>query len=401
MRETINNSKLYFPNLNGLRAIGAFIVMIGHVAVIRSLLGLPHYSWFPIPGKVGVTLFFVLSGFLITSLLLRELNRTQRVRLKEFYVRRILRIWPLYYLLVLLGLVVFNRVGFLQVPHYSNLVYQHMSITNLLILLFILPNFTGYYIPYTDQRWSIVVEEQFYLIQPLLVKIFKKRKLLYILFLIILFSANIFNLIVDQFGLEYYLSTGVISSIHLQLKYFGCIAVGCLFSLTFFKRKKRIDKIIYSRFMQYFVLILLFVSVVAGTYIFKTEELIDYRIYALLFGFLVVNAAQNKGTVYKMETPVFNFLGKISYGIYMYHPVCIGITIFMVSLITRNILWQDIIIYPIAILLTVLVAWLSFNYFEMVFLRLKTKFQSALVRSRQPDSQSEMSLILGKSARTI
>ena len=46
--------KLYFPNLNGLRAIGAGIVMIGHVEFIKSLWNMPHYSWFPIPGKIGV-----------------------------------------------------------------------------------------------------------------------------------------------------------------------------------------------------------------------------------------------------------------------------------------------------------------------------------------------------------
>ncbi|MBS1655131.1 MAG: acyltransferase, partial [Bacteroidetes bacterium] len=172
----LQKTKVYFPNLNGLRAIGALIVMIGHIEFLKRFWHVPSYDWFPIPGKIGVTLFFALSGFLITSLLLQELKQTKKVSLRKFYIRRILRIWPLYYTIVFLGILILNNIGFLKMPVYSDHVYQNLSLTNILILLFILPNFTNFYIPFADQKWSIVIEEQFYLVQPLIIKIFKRRR---------------------------------------------------------------------------------------------------------------------------------------------------------------------------------------------------------------------------------
>jgi len=126
--------------------------MIGHVEFIKSLWNMVSYDWFPIPGKIGVTLFFALSGFLITSLLLEELSVRHTVQLKKFYLRRIFRIWPLYYMVVGLSLVVFNRLDILKIPGISGQVYDHLTLTNVLILIFLLPNITHFYIPYADQR---------------------------------------------------------------------------------------------------------------------------------------------------------------------------------------------------------------------------------------------------------
>ena len=90
--------KIYFPNLNGLRFIAAFMVIVHHVEQFKSLFGLEnvfHESPFiSIVGKLGVVLFFVLSGFLITYLLLVEEEVTGTISIKSFYIRRFLRIWP-------------------------------------------------------------------------------------------------------------------------------------------------------------------------------------------------------------------------------------------------------------------------------------------------------------------
>lgn len=93
---------MYFKNLNSVRFIAATFVVIHHIEQLKGLAGYPYRSWYVL-GRTGVILFFALSGFLITSLLLAEQRETGCIHLRKFYVRRALRIWPLYYLIVGLG----------------------------------------------------------------------------------------------------------------------------------------------------------------------------------------------------------------------------------------------------------------------------------------------------------
>src|SRR3984957_20361170 len=202
MNKVGKSGSVYFPNLNGLRAIGAFIVMIVHVDFIKMLRGIPVDPWWPVAGKIGVALFFSLSGFLITSLLFNELQKTKTIRLKDFYIRRILRIWPLYYWVVLLGLLVLNRIPALKIPVLSDAMYQNMTLAGVVNVLLIIPNFTHFYIPYSDQRWSIIVEEQFYLIQPAVMRIFRKRKVLVVVFCLLACSSEIARGLIRVFHLE-------------------------------------------------------------------------------------------------------------------------------------------------------------------------------------------------------
>jgi peptidoglycan/LPS O-acetylase OafA/YrhL len=114
---TINSktSSVYFENLNAIRFIAASLVVFHHIEQIKAIFGLPNF-WnnevFFIIGKLGVILFFVLSGFLISYLLYKEKELTNTIGIKNFYVRRILRIWPLYFLIILLALFLFpHSVG--------------------------------------------------------------------------------------------------------------------------------------------------------------------------------------------------------------------------------------------------------------------------------------------------
>jgi len=101
------NQKIHFPGLNGIRAIAAMTVLIFHIDQF-----LPHFDLKPVfhgPGmaEYAVTLFFVLSGYLITHLLLLEKEKFQKIDLPKFYIRRILRIWPIYYAVLFIGLLIF------------------------------------------------------------------------------------------------------------------------------------------------------------------------------------------------------------------------------------------------------------------------------------------------------
>ncbi|HZG00492.1 MAG TPA: acyltransferase, partial [Chitinophagales bacterium] len=164
-----SSKNFYIPGLDPLRAVAAVSVAVTHIEQIKTTNGLPNASDLPFfvhtGGHIGVVLFFVLSGFLITLLLLRELESTGRISYKDFYARRILRIWPLYYFILIATAVLWS--------------YQPSWLTALLCFT-ILPNVAHVadigWVP-SPPVWSIGVEEQFYLVWPLVVFLFRKSLL--------------------------------------------------------------------------------------------------------------------------------------------------------------------------------------------------------------------------------
>src|SRR5690606_24795997 len=108
----IGKDRIYLPGLNGIRAIAAFAVVISHTNGRLGEFGLSKLPYWDLAG-FGVTIFFTLSGFLITYLLLKERAKTGTIKVRKFYVRRLLRIWPLYYfyLFLILAIVGFSALG--------------------------------------------------------------------------------------------------------------------------------------------------------------------------------------------------------------------------------------------------------------------------------------------------
>lgn len=102
----MTTNAIHLPGLNGLRALAALTVLWGHVFQ-RDFgnWGIEGYS-LPLLRFDGVTLFFVISGFLITFLLLNEHERSRTISVPKFYMRRVLRIWPLYYVYMVIALTV-------------------------------------------------------------------------------------------------------------------------------------------------------------------------------------------------------------------------------------------------------------------------------------------------------
>lgn len=153
MREAAATSSdkgsFYIPSLDGLRAIAWAIVFFSHVGGRRF-----------VPGGFGVTIFFFLSGFLITTLMRVELEQTGRVHLKQFYLRRVLRILPPMYTALSLAFVLSLIVGW---PVTGNaLLAQGFHFTNYHLAL----GGTGRALG-TDALWSLSVEEHFYLLFPI------------------------------------------------------------------------------------------------------------------------------------------------------------------------------------------------------------------------------------------
>jgi peptidoglycan/LPS O-acetylase OafA/YrhL len=172
--------RVYFPELDGMRFIAFLLVYIFHGGVpwpvLIQLVGRNVGSALAGNGGYGVQLFFILSGYLITTLLLREEARYGRIALRAFWIRRILRIWPLYYLVVVIGFFV---LPFLQ-PSFIARFYLSTLKIHLVPFLLFLGNWSMALIAPAPSDaisvlWSVCVEEQFYLIVPLLIALVGPR----------------------------------------------------------------------------------------------------------------------------------------------------------------------------------------------------------------------------------
>jgi peptidoglycan/LPS O-acetylase OafA/YrhL len=156
------SAKIHFSGLNALRFFAAYFVLLHHGETIRHKFGLPNfegYSFFQ-NGALAVSFFFVLSGFLITYLLLTEIQKTGDVSLKKFYWRRVLRIFPLYYLLVIIGLIIIPvLLHFINYPNTQPYDTATGGVLFLFFLSFVVNSAFGSHL--LEPLWSIGVEEYF------------------------------------------------------------------------------------------------------------------------------------------------------------------------------------------------------------------------------------------------
>ncbi len=216
LSEAINQK--YFPSLNGLRGISIIMVVVAHLHLSNN-----NYFNIIFNGSLGVNIFFVLSGFLITTLCIREQKLTNDISLYNFYVRRILRIFPVAYL-------------YLAVLFILNIVY-HLSISRIQFLgsLLYVMNFSYFKINsfswFTGHYWSLSVEEQFYIIFPFILKKSFKAFFYSIVFIVIALPLLYHS---EEFFKP--LSHGIFHFFTHYFIKFQSTAVGCLFSILAFKK---------------------------------------------------------------------------------------------------------------------------------------------------------------------
>jgi peptidoglycan/LPS O-acetylase OafA/YrhL len=370
----VKKQKIYFPNLNGLRFIAAFLVIIHHLEQLKSISKIENY-WDAIPfigiiGKLGVILFFVLSGFLITYLLLAEENSFKKISIKEFYMRRILRIWPLYFLIITLAFVVLPNIELFTLPGYSkDVIYSNLAWKLILYAIFF-PNLVLSLlgtVPYASHTWSIGTEEQFYLVWPVILKYIKKHRILLMVGIIISYLAIKFFLL-TSFG-NYIPYSNVIRAFWNSFP-IDCMAIGGLYSILLFQKSKYLKYIIRND-LFYFSICLMTLFMIKGIYI----PYIHYEFYSVFFGLIIINFAVNKKIKISLENTILNYLGNISYGIYMYHPIGIVLTLYISLSFDIHTNW---LIYPLSLILTITMAGLSYKYFESFFLKFKVRFSKIL-----------------------
>lgn len=377
--------RVYFKNLNGLRFWAATAVIFHHVEQYKSWAGLPNIWGHPVIDALGhkaVSLFFVLSGFLITYLLLAEQQQTGEINVRNFYIRRILRIWPLYYLIVVLCLFVLPHVFDLSTLGLT--VYDHTFWPKLILLLLVLPNVVRLFSPNTaggNQLWSIGVEEQFYLIWPLLVRWFIPRLMGFLVVFVLLklmVTLVLMGWIAWQPGMSLP-KVGLHFWILLQIEQ---MSIGAMGAWALFHRKEAVLRVLYHPAAWGLSLLALLLLIVIPSH----HWLISY-LEAIVFLVLILNLSTNPRFPVSMENKAYTSLGNISYGIYMYHTVCITVCIFLLQrtgLQHTHFTWFNILLYTLSIAMTIGVSFLSYRYFETFFLNFKEKFM--IVKSGKRDA---------------
>ena len=356
------HEKLYFPSLTGLRAIAAFCVLFTHVERYRITVGRSAVIDMPLNSFIGsqaVTFFFVLSGFLITSFLLREKDRTGTIQVMSFFRRRALRIWPLYYVVLAAGYL----ISIFVIRDTDSNILRNGFLLNALLLpnvAFVLDKIPEIIV----QLWSLGTEEQFYFVWPFLIRRTTQRQLTRALLLIVACWLMV--------GVPiHFLGGDRLRALVFRTR-IDCMAIGGLLSLAVLYKDQagswmdRCYRIIRHRATGLLGMVS-FAALLAASYQWKLSL---YQLYALLFGILIVRVSSRPGGW--LETAPLKYLGKRSYGVYLLHH-------FMIYLVFKNIPslleipgpWGDLAVFVLASLLTVLAAALSYRYLESPFLRTK------------------------------
>lgn len=349
-------SRVHFHTFDSLRFISFLLVFLHHSPIPKD--NFLHY--FSNAGGIGVSFFFVLSGFLITYILLLEkINNQNRIPLKNFFQRRILRIWPLYYAMVLFAFCTPFILSILKLS-YSDEGYQ----PNWFFTLTFLENYVMMYkhdfpnVSPLRVMWSLCIEEHFYIIWGLtfyFISLKNIPRLIIISIIITFLSKIIYNI--------YNIPTGDILT---NIDYF---AFGAIPAYIFIFRKdllRQTEKIpcIYKYFFALIVLAtIVFVS--------NTNTLRDEKYSSILFAslfFLLILSTLGEKNIFKIsDKSILAWLGKYTYGLYLIHTICLN----LFNRIGAGLGWNWLIITIISFTVTVILSFLSYHLFEKQFLKLK------------------------------
>jgi peptidoglycan/LPS O-acetylase OafA/YrhL len=369
-----NKSIQYFPGLDALRFFAALSVIITHVELLKGAFG--RSNWWKEPmifelGSLGVSFFFVLSGFLITYLLFREDYEFGKINIRKFYLRRIFRIWPLFYLVFLIGFFVLPyfdsiNIDYLQTEFESNFWGHFLS------YLFILPNLSysiyGTPVPHIGQSWSIGVEEQFYLVWPLLFYFFRNKIKTFVWLLVCTLLLKSIVL-----GLSLVVENSIMTSLKafLAMSKIENMIIGAIGAWIYYNNKTKFLKIIYSSPLVLMSIVSIPLLIYFGPIILQDGY---HIIYSISFLIIILNVSTNNRALLDLNHPFFNYLGKISYGIYMYHMMIIPIVIVILNRWLLESWVYNILVYTLSIGMTIVISALSYEYFESKFIALKHKF---------------------------
>jgi peptidoglycan/LPS O-acetylase OafA/YrhL len=366
------NPRAYRPELDAVRFLAFLFVFLFH-ALPFPVPSDSHFRWrielaLVESGGLGLCLFFALSAYLITSLLLSERKQSGVVSVRKFYVRRILRIWPLYFLGIALGICI------------ALLLHRPADVTGFIWFLLFAGNFYcstfGWIANPMSQLWTISIEEQFYLIWPWAIRYLSRRALI-VSACVFIVAANIALCILRQKGAN--ADTAIWASTVVQFQMF---AAGILLALAHRRPASRNSPVggalIFTCPALWLAANLMLeakqpaagVAAISAPALMAAYGLIALGCVAMIQGFCMLGPAlMPRWAVY---------LGKRSYGLYVYHVMAISLAKAVIPDEHNPLLLTTSVV--VALVLTISAAAISYALYESPFLRLKRRFE--IVHSR-------------------
>lgn len=351
-----------FDGIRGLAVIAVVLTHLGFYTTLTELNLLPQ-SFVPmINGSTGVHAFFVLSGFLITTLLINEFNANGTISIKNFIVRRTFRIFPLYilFLIVITLLHVFGQ----NVTTWKSLTYAYVYAYNF-VPTWLYSNVLGH-------TWSLAVEEHFYIVWPsVFMMLFSKHRFA-LIGLIVTFIASV---PVIQFFL---INSGIATGYFVERWSFisgSSIAIGCLVAILIGSEQTARQT---RRFAQHPASLMIGALLYANSLYLTIDSWFALNLvtgYLRSVGIAIVIAwlyfNQVGRLVNLLEVRSLKYIGVISYGIYMFQGLFLGTGPYR----NPEQTWPPS--QEIGFVLLLLAAPLSYHYFERPFLRLKESYSAS------------------------
>ena len=355
----------HFETFDALRFFAYLKVFLLHLPITAF----PVFAFLSRGGGIGVVFFFVLSGFLISYIIFQEKENTGKLNLRNFFIRRILRIWPLYYLMLLFAFCTPYLLGLLNLSSSPEgyepdwLLYGLFLGNYQSIALDMSPNVSP-----LGVMWSLCIEEHFYLIWGVLLYFVNLKRMPYI-FAGGIIAANVARVIFFQFGLG-------TSEILTNLDYFIYGAIPAYIIVKFPNKIENRVLRLSKEVKRVYVLLVIGLVIVLPVIPVLVKEFLAPAVFGIAFAGLVVLFSPEKGDFRIHDRNGLSIMGRYTYGTYLFHGIWISLFIQIFSALHFSL---DTAIYAImfvgiTFLCTLGSAWLSYRFFEMPFLRLKRRF---------------------------
>ena len=374
-------NRLYYPALDGLRAVAVLLVFASHYLDLP-----PALSW----GFTGVDIFFVLSGFLITGILYDSQRRSDRYRV--FYIRRTLRIFPLYYTVLLLPVLLYPVFRWQLHPaqwlwpvylgNYARFLWPGDVVNNTSIFEDIRSTAYPYFTYQVPHLWSLCIEEQFYLVWPFIVFSIGQRERLRNLCLAMVAVVPLLRLLALHVFSERILSLGLLyrtTPLRGDALLLGGAVALCLRGPEG-KRLIRLAQPLLIGLCALFAALEIVLHARLGHFIdpewLKLYSPWGYSLLALGAAAIILMAVDPRTWMYRLGLqPHLRWLGVRSYGFYVYHLLLGRVwTMLSIALCLGHKGIAGKALPLVALTGTALVSWASFKYLESPILRLKDRF---------------------------
>jgi peptidoglycan/LPS O-acetylase OafA/YrhL len=367
----MNKSGIYYPELDSLRFFAFLLVLIHHAPYVKSIKiwnVTSKYGW------MGVDLFLCLSAFLFARLLYVEYQEKGDVNVGYFYLRRALRIWPLYFSFFAAMLILSVQQDGWN-PNILRRSIGMLTFTDNIFSAFLNYNLAFWF---SSHLWTISYEEQFYLVIPwVLRKFYQLNK-----FTVTMILLGAILIGTTTRAIYIYNQVAHPDIWVLPITHFESIFGGLMVGLGLFDKSLR-------KIPGWFILMIGGLALYQVT-LLPNLETIQWKLM-LTYPFvgigtsLILFAVINKklwGLSTLFKNKLLGYLGKISYGLYVYHVMCLWI----VTKITEMFISPErLLVYPatvllLALVMTIMVSTISYQFLERPFLKLKEKF--TFIKSR-------------------